>query len=221
MAKSPAVPMTERPVVMQARGLARREKLLDAAIKLLAERPLEQISLSDIAEQAGIPVSSAYNFYANVNGVYSALAQRFAEELDRAIAEPYTGSEAESWQTIVETAVARATCLYNQRPDYRQLILGGKAPAEIKLSDRVNDEAIGQLIIDAIAQHFVPPEFPRRTDVFFFAVEIADLLFMLSQIRHGEITDEMCEEAKGAMVGYLRGYLPQHLPRREVTSMQD
>ena len=45
-----------------------------------------------------------------------------------------------------ENRGGRTTRLYNEQPDYRQLILGGKAPAEIKLSDRENDEAVASKI---------------------------------------------------------------------------
>ena len=204
------------PERLQARSVARRELMLDTAVELLGERALDKISLSDISNRAEIAVGSAYHHFANANAIFAALAARFAVELDERLAQPYTGDEATKWQSIVETAVARATELYNERPDYRQLILGGKAPAEIKLSDRENDEAVGQIIIDAVAQQFVIPEFPRRAEIFFIAVEIADLVFMLSQMRHGEITPIMCEEAQTAMVSYLRAYLPEKLIRKSV-----
>ena len=199
---------------LQARSVARRELLLDTTVELLGESPPDEISLSDISSRAGIAVGSAYHHFANANAIFAALADRFAVELDDRLAQPYTVNDAGDWKSIVETAVARTTQLYNERPDYRQLILGGKAPAEIKLSDRENDEAVGQIIIDAISQQFVIPEFPRRAEIFFISVEIADLVFMLSQMRHGEITPIMCEEAQTAMVAYLRAYLPEKLPRK-------
>ncbi|MEH6549776.1 MAG: TetR/AcrR family transcriptional regulator [Pseudomonadales bacterium] len=207
---------------VQTRSVTRRELLLDTAVELLGERAPDEISLSDISNRAEIAVGSAYHHFANANAIFAALAARFAVELDLRLAEAYTEDEAEDWQSIVETAVLRTTQLYNERPDYRQLILGGKAPAEIKLLDRENDEAVGQIIIDAISQQFVIPEFPRRVEIFFIAVEIADLVFMLSQMRHGEITPTMREEAQTAMVSYLRAYLPTHLPRKPATNpLQD
>ena len=198
----------------QERALLKREQLLDAAIELLGSESLENISLTDISSRAGIPVGSTYHHFANTGVLFSALAARFAEELDDYLSQPYSGEEASDWQSLVRTAVARAARLYNERADYRQLILGGKAPAEIKLSDRENDEAVGQILADAIGQHFEITDFPRRNEIFFYAVEIADLLFMLSQRRHGEITADMCREAQLAMVTYLRAYLPEQLPRK-------
>jgi AcrR family transcriptional regulator len=159
-------------------------------------------------------VGSTYHHFANTGALFAALADRFAEELDDHLSQPYSGDEAIEWQSIVRTAVARASRLYNERADYRQLILGGAAPAEIKLSDRENDETIGQIIANAIGQHFEVPDFPRQNEIFFYAVEIADLLFMLSQMRHGKITPDMCREAQLAMVTYLRAYLPEQLPRK-------
>ena len=205
---------SKRATSMQGRGAARRERLLDAAIKLLGEKPLESISLSDIAGCANIPVGSAYHFYPNLNAVYAGLIQRFFNALEGTLAEPYTLPHSANWQSIIESAIDRAAGLYQARPDYRQLILGGKAPTEIKLSDRLNDETVGQNVIAIIEQHFVLPAFPRRNEVFFVAVEIADLVFTLSQMRHGEITEQMCTEAKRAVISYLRSYLPEYLPHR-------
>ena len=140
-ASSPSTPVRKRKRGAQARGLARREQLLDAAIELLGDSPPEEISLYDIAHKADIPPASAYHFYPNISVVYAALADRFAAELDALLAQPYQGEEAESWQSIITAAVTRATDLYQGRPDYRRLILGGTAPAEVKLSDRENDAA--------------------------------------------------------------------------------
>ena len=175
---------------------------------------MENISLADISARAGIPVGSTYHHFANPSALFAALAARFAEELDDYLSQPYCAEEAIDWQSIVRAAVDRAAQLYSERADYRQLILGGKAPTEIKLSDRENDEAVGQIIIDAIGQHFEIPDFPRRNEIFFYAVEIADLLLMLSQMRNGKITTDMRREAQLAMVTYLRAYLPEQLPRK-------
>ena len=205
--------MAER--ATQERSIKRRDQLLDAAKELLGEQSPEVISLADISARAGVAVGSAYHHFANANALFIALAARFGEELDDELSRPYTADEAESWQEIMRTAVKRATVLYNQRPDYRELILGGKAPAEIKLADRQNDEAIGRILLDALEQHFIVPDFPRRTEVLFYAVEIADLMFMLSQMRVDEITEAMCEEAQLAMVTYLRAYLPEKLVRKQ------
>ena len=44
---------------------------------------------------------------------------------------------------------------------------------------------------------------------FYYFIEITDLIFTLSIIEHGEITDAMRAEAKRAGVAYLNTYRPE------------
>ena len=199
----------------QARGLERRQRLSQAAAELLEERDLEDIALADIAAHAGIPASSAYHFYPNAHSVFAAVAEEFAGLLAEAIQVPFSRDESSSWQSIISTCVDRSVSIYANSVAFTQLILSGKAPPDIKLSDRRHDEEVGRMILSAIEQHFEVPEFPRRNDVFFYVTEIADLMFMLSVNAHGRITEEMREEAKRAAVAYLRTYLPDILHRKD------
>jgi hypothetical protein len=95
-----------------------------------------------------------------------------------------------------------------------QLQIGPKVPTELKLRDRQNDAAIGGIYERHIAAHFQLPQFEDRAQVFFRAVEIADLMFMLSVLERGYITTEMGQEASKAMCAYLACYLPPELPPR-------
>ncbi len=198
-----------------AKGEQRRDRLLVAAAELLRTASLDEVSLKDIAQHAEIPVGSAYHFFANAQDVYVGLAQRFMSSLYERIAQPYSVEEARTWQTLFETAVDRAARLYEEHPAYRQLIIGGKAPPEIKLADRAHDELVGRLMIEIIQRHFELEEFEGCNEVFFFTTEIVDLMFSLSVIRDGEITARMLAEAKRAGRAYLSDYLPEQLtPRR-------
>jgi len=203
----------------QARGRARRELLIQTTKDLLDEQALESISLADIAQRAGIPTASAYHFFPNVNAAFAAVAQRFAEELDAVISAPYEVAAGTNWPDIIYQAIERATEIYTKSAGYQQLIVGGKAPPDIKLSDRGNDEVLGRLLMGAISQHFVLPDMPRATDIFFFAVEIIDLFYMLSVMREGRVSKEMLTEAKRAAHAYLRVYLPRELPRRVAATL--
>ena len=211
-------PLERRPST-QARGRARRELLIQTTKDLLDEQPLDTISLAEVAARAGIPTGSAYHFFPSLNSLFEALAERFAEELDAAISAPYEIADDAVWVDIFYQAVDRGRAIYEASPAYRQLIISGKSPAEIKLSDRVNDELGARLLIDAINQHFVLPDIPRVAEIFFYAVEIIDTFFMLSMLRNNEITNEMIIEAKRARYAYLRVYLPRELPRRVVTTI--
>jgi AcrR family transcriptional regulator len=192
----------------------RRERLLQAACELLEEQPLKEVSFHAIAERAGIPSGSAYHFFPNVVAVWAALANRFGEELAQLPAVP--GFRPDSWRDLLALSIEGAARYYGRNPAARQVLLGGQAPAEIKLVDRRNDRTLGRLFEEGLDRYYELPAFPRRSEVFFLAVEIIDLVFSLSVGEHGAITDEMLEEARRASTAYLRTYLPEVLPRRAV-----
>ncbi|MGI9289497.1 MAG: TetR family transcriptional regulator [Pseudomonadales bacterium] len=193
---------------------------MQAAAALLEENALDQISLKDIAKYAGIPVGSAYHFYSNATDVFTALAQRFMVTLNDAIGAPFSGSAIGSWQSLFAEAIDRAVKIYNENPAYRQLIIGAKAPPEIKLADRANDERVGELFEEVLSRYFEFPHFPNHKDVFFYATEAVDLMLSLSVIRYGAITEEMVSEAKKMGTAYLRTYMPEELPRKRPRSIQ-
>lgn len=201
--------------VTQARGRERRQRLVDAASRLLETHSMQDLSLSDIAAEARIPAGSAYHFFANVNAVYYALGEAFSAELNAVLAQPYSIEAQESWLQIIDQAIERGSEFYKNSGAYRQIIIGPKVPPDIKIQDRQNDEIIGQLLIDGISAHYQLPPVPRAKEIFFHAVEIIDLFFMLSQQRHSRITPEMKIEASRAARAYLLTYFPSVLPRQE------
>ena len=73
---------------------------------------------------------------------------------------------------------------------------------------------MGGVFIDHLSAHFVLPELPGREAIFFRAVEIADLMFLLSVLEHGRVVSAMTAEGIRAVNGYLATYLPATLPRR-------
>ncbi|WAC57732.1 TetR/AcrR family transcriptional regulator [Gordonia sp. SL306] len=197
----------------QARGRQRRARLLVAASTLLGERELDEISLQDLAKEAGIPTGSAYHFYANASDAFAALTEEIGDDLSAALREPISPDRLTVWEDVIEVAAERAVRFYAARADARQLLIGPKTQAQYKRSDRENDRRLGSILRDHIAEVFVLPEIPYEDDVYFHAVEIIDLFYSLSTMRNGGITPEMAAEAVRAAVAYLRTYLPAALPR--------
>jgi AcrR family transcriptional regulator len=199
---------------LRVRGIARRDKLLESARELLRTRDMDEISLGDVAEHAKVPKGSAYHFYFNIVDVYASLVALHDKDLQAIMSAPIR-KPVKSWAEIMEILLERAAVFYFRNPSARQLLVGPKTLPELKMRDRQNDVVIGKVFEDHIAAFFVLPPLPRRSDIFFRAVEIADLMFCLSMLGHGEITDEMTQEAKRAAVAYLASYMPMTLPRKK------
>ena len=198
--------------MLYKKGIERRRLIIDAALTLLNRQKIETISIYNIAKEANIPPSSVYHFFPQVQDVLVALAERFGVNIIETIAAPYSKSEARTWQQLYKTAVDRAIDIYQENPAYCQLIIGPYTPPEIKLSDRENDEQIGELFVGVLKQHFVLPEIKNLKIIMFHSIEIIDLFFSLSYIRHQNLVEEITNEGKIAAIAYLQHYLNKDLP---------
>ncbi len=192
---------------MRKRGIERREKLLKAAYNLLCERDIEQVSFRNIAARANVPEGSAYHFYANRYDIFSDLANQLSAVFVAAHQNPVPASRRKNWTDLAEYLVEVGAGVYAQNPPARQLLIGGKTPAEVKQADRINDRVVGQVMYEVFAHHFDLPDVPGLHSAFYYFIEITDLIFMLSVIEHDEITPAMLVEAKRAGTGYLAHYL--------------
>lgn len=201
---------TERRRGMQARGITRRQKLVDSARRLLAAKDLDQISLADIALDAGIPKSSAYHLFPDVNLLYSEFARQMAEQIKNTIACPVTPQSA--WSDIFTVLLARGAELLQEDRAACHILLGPKTPLSIKRSERQNDLDLANTVIHRIEEQFLLPDLPNLQQLFFFAIEIFDLFLSLSVLETGKIENDAVAEGTNAALAYLRLHLPPLLP---------
>jgi AcrR family transcriptional regulator len=198
----------------RAPGILRRKRLLTAARTLLLHRDLDEIGLADVARAARIPKGSAYHYYGDILELYVQLIAVMGEEMLADVRRPLRGRAPSSWTDIVAALVRRGAHYFVEDRAARQLLISPKTPPELKLKDRQSDQQIARLFEEQIERSFVLPAIEHRTAIFFRAVEIADLMFGLSMLEHGEITPQMTEEAVRGVVGYLRTHLPARLTKR-------
>ena len=59
----------------------RRAQLIDLGARMLAERPLEQISVEDIADQAGVSRGLLFHYFASKNEFHLAIVRHSSEQM--------------------------------------------------------------------------------------------------------------------------------------------
>jgi len=193
------------------KGNERRRLVLAATQSLLAQRPLEEITLADIAEAAAIPVSSLYHFYPKILNVYSDLIPVFSAELSEYLMTELGQVNVPGWQQLIDTGIDICAEFYRLNPAFQQLILSGKAPGQLKSVDRAGDARLAQALLEMVEFSFELPVMPAKNEIFFNAIEIVDLFLSLDVMRNGSISASGIEEAKRACKSYLRSYLPETL----------
>jgi AcrR family transcriptional regulator len=208
--------LNTRKTSLHARGIERRRRLLESARKLLDTRELNEITLGDVAADAGVPKGSAYFFYSDIEDLYASLQAVVQEEIIEILKKPIR-KQVRRWQDVITTLNARGMEFYTHNPAARQLQIGPRTSADLKLRDRQSDVAIGKIFEQQVDEFYVLPEIEGRSRIFFRAVEIADLMFGLSVLESSTITQEMCAEADRAAIAYLESYLSSSLPKRKRT----
>ena len=198
---------------MQSRGVARRNALIEAAIRLLKDQTAQEVSFRQIAEEAGVPEGSAYHFYANKYDLFGAVAGKMSELFQEAQSEPIDPEGVETWKDIVGVLIERGAKIYRTNPVARRLLIGSTTPPEIKQVDRDNNKKVAGIMAQRFADVFDMPSIPDFEQKLLYFIEITDVLFAVDFREHREITDEIIKEAQRVGTGYLGTYLPPILPR--------
>jgi AcrR family transcriptional regulator len=199
---------------VQERGNTRRKQMLEAAEELLASMPIEELSFKQISEKAGVPEGSAYHFFANRYDLLTALASDLADRFGKRYRAPISRKRVKTWHDIVDVVVDRAVKTYRENPAAMQIWLSGRTPAQVRLADHVSEKKVSSELRSLFEQFFVLPDLPTNYDVFFYFLELSDVILSLSIIENGELTEQMIEEAKRVGRGYLGTYLPPVLEKR-------
>ena len=199
--------LRKKPRATRKRGRERRAQLLMAAYELLCEQPIEKVSFRAIARRADVPEGSAYHFFANRFDIFSALAKQLSDLFIEAHRQPVPPKRRRNWHDLAGHLVDVGARVYAGNPPARQLLIGGKTPPEVKQADRINDREVGTVMYEVFSSYFAIPDTEEMRNAFYYFIELTDVIFTLSVIEHGEITEEMLGEARRAGVGYLATYL--------------
>ena len=189
--------------------------MIEAAIALLDEKALREISLSDVAVRANVPLGSIYHHYKSINELFGQVLVSFRDQLADEIARPYRIGRDSQWTTLIEKAIDRIVVMSESHKAYVQVALNRHAPVQVRYeSGQKGGWEFVPIFKEIIDRYFVLPDIPNFERTFLNFVDIVDVLFVRSVEEIGEIDDASITEAKRAGIAYLRLYLPAHLPRQ-------
>jgi len=204
----------------QARGQATFEKLLDAAHLLIEEKGVDDFSLANVAERAGVATGSAYHFFPNVGAVFIALVERYDRVFSEIVSEPIEASAVDSWQDILELHFEKARRFINANPPALILIIGPGRSWQSKQVDTIGDSHIAIAMMESMERFFVLPTHPPPAQLLHLGIRILEGLWELSVQQHGRVTKEFSRETTRAVAAYMRLYWPSHLQRRAPESVE-
>lgn len=192
----------------QERSRDRVERILDATASLLSEMAVDKITTAAIAEKAGVPIGSVYQYFPNKLAVLAQLARRVMAEVDMKtaslIAEDFGVLP---WDQAIDRAIDATMQGYSEQPGYAQLLLSIRPTPEFgAITDESNERVAALLALHPGLQALIPKE--RIELVSRSAIRAVNSLqdWALS-VDDPEQANEIIGEMKTLLKGYLAVYL--------------
>jgi len=128
----PGKPDTQFPVrraPVQRRSASTVEAVLRACSALLGEIPLEEITTTRIAEEAGLSVGALYRFFPDKQAILDAVAVRHMQEFRARMARVLVRAAFRSGPEFLGRLLDAYVEYLDAHPDFRALALGGHISA--------------------------------------------------------------------------------------------
>ncbi|MDV7355856.1 TetR/AcrR family transcriptional regulator [Rhodococcus oxybenzonivorans] len=103
----------------------RRAQLIDLGVKMLAQRPLEQISVEEIADQAGVSRGLLFHYFASKHDFHLAIVRHSSSEmLARTAPDPYVDDARDPLHILRSVLAAYVDYVSENRGTYVSLLRG-------------------------------------------------------------------------------------------------
>jgi len=207
-----APPVTLRRQPTQARSRERVERILEATAAIVDADGLDAVTTNAIAEQAGLPVGTLYQFFPNREAVLHALLERQLAALDERFASLLgPASDALPVDRTIDAVVDALAKAYLELPALAGLVQGLRADPRYAGAIDVNNRRVAGWVAD-LARRRIPGLRPARARaIATAAVEAGDAVLQawLRETRAGgkARARPLLDELRLLLRAYLGGVL--------------
>ena len=203
------VPAEVRP---NRRGVKSRERVLDAAERIMAEHGFEAATLARVVEEAGIPMSSVYHYFGSKDGILLAVMERGASRFFADL--PDLSRQAGRPVEHLAAVMSGATRTLERHPDFLRLLIGftvqppatgdGQIQAVVR---RIRDHALELLRAQMAAAFGDDPRGAVTDQLARFALAAIDGAFVACQADNGSTLEELLRPLAPSLVASRRALL--------------
>jgi AcrR family transcriptional regulator len=208
---------TRADVTPNRRGMRSRERVLDAAERVMAEQGFEAATIARVVEEAGIPLSSVYHYYGSKDGILLAVMERGAERFFADLPEwnRRMGPPAAHLTAVLSTA-AHAL---ERHPNFLRLLIvfavqpsaraGGEIDVVVARVRRLGLDRLREQIAIAFGDD---PDSPVTLRLARIALATVDGAFVASQADDTIKLEDLLEPLVPAVVAVRRALLAHEQP---------
>jgi AcrR family transcriptional regulator len=198
----------------QARGQLRVDEILDAAERLTLTTSWDKLSTNHIAAEAGIPIGSLYQFFANKHAIAQSLVERYVASIEEAFAKLPTDIESKSPAELINAIYDSLLEVTKKHQGLHSLLMATNDTSEIGvISAPIRDTLRGKIeqILAARAPWMSAEERKVRalvshvTNRAIFAQSIS-----LSAQGDKSTAQKLLQEARAMQIAYYDRVLQEH-----------
>jgi AcrR family transcriptional regulator len=197
---------------VQGRSLRTVQRVLDAASSLLEQMPLEELTTTRIAAEAGLSIGALYRFFPDKQSIIDAVAVGHIEEfrdsledtvlkaIEREMADLATFDPAKVLDRVVDAYIV----YLDAHPDFRTISFGHHISVATKEREASPDVGLPALLKNFMLQRLGIPNTPDLDLMLRIASEAGERLIEYAYEQPTrEDRDRIVSEMKKMLAGYL------------------
>lgn len=204
-AREPEAP--RRRVPTQERSRRRVSDLLEAAADLVVEHGVEAVTTRSIADRAGVPVASLYQYFSDKEDVLLALVERDMEAMQNQATEDIAQLAEIDVAKVVAVTMRAYVKVYRARPAFREIWLRGRTNPVIAAYGRDHH----RMIAESVAEQALFTEGLNHLSpkIMLLAVDLGDRVLQIAFADDDHGDEEYIEEG----ITMISAYLQRHAVR--------
>ena len=131
---------------VQGRSAGTVHQIFAATSALLGRMPLEDITTSLVAKEAGISVGGLYRFFPDKQSIIDAIAVRHMEDFKAALLRSVAKLALADGPTFLSRVIDAYVAFLDERPDFRTIALGRHVSAQARQSQAGLDSGPAALV---------------------------------------------------------------------------
>lgn len=193
----------------QARGRAKVEQIIVAAQQIIEDQSADALSSPAVAEMAGIPVASVYQFFPTRYAILNEIGRRQVEGLSTAMAPLFEENAISGWREGFERAIEIAANYIRGNKLATELFLRGPIIPEILNAHLEADDKVAEMITEILPEEERAKVLNTENGLnpIRVAINLAVATMALGHRMQGDITENVVAETKSVVNSYLDTYL--------------
>lgn len=210
----PRAVMRREPV--QRRSAARVSSILDACAALLDEFDYDELTTSKIADRAGVPIGSLYQYFPDKRAVVQALTMRNLDAFSAEVERIFTSDGVpKGWRQAVDLVLDLYLRMLDDVPGFGRIRFGDVVDTHLLDAENDNDAVIAAKLSDLFSRSYQVPNSDDLRLAFWMAVEVSDALIKLALRVEGAQRVVALDTAREVIGSILGRYLDADGPLPE------